>query len=76
MLHTKTLKKLIANEETLDLNGSEIAVLCRTGFDFTNAVIVQTRGSNEATVKSRARIEATGAKDFVLVLDRDAMRGL
>jgi DNA-binding winged helix-turn-helix (wHTH) protein len=72
----KALRKAITNKETINLNGSEIAVLCRNGFDFSDAVIIQTKGSNRTTKKSKARIEATGAKNFILVLDLDVARGL
>ena len=75
-LHQKTLTKLIDNNETLDLNASEISVLCRNKFDFTNAVIVQKRGSNRTASYARECIEATGCTNFTLVFDLDASKGL
>ena len=73
---TKKIKTQIQNNETIELNASEISVLSRRGFDFTNAVIIQKRGSNKAAIYSRATIEATGCTNFTLVFDLDAQKGL
>jgi len=73
---TKKIKTQIQNKETIDLNASEISVLSRRNFDFTNAAIIQKRGSIKSVNYSRETIEATGCTNFTLVFDLDAQRCL
>jgi hypothetical protein len=72
----RKLKSAIDNNEAINCNGSEIATLLRKKFNFDNAIIVQTRGNNDTAKKSRESLEKAGVKNFVLVLDLDAVRGL
>ncbi len=57
-----------------DLNTSEIVVMCRKKFDFSGVQIVQTRGSKKSCDIAKQAIAATGATDFVVVFDLDALR--
>ena len=61
-------------DKVWDLDASEIAVLARKGFDFSGMTIIQTRGSMRSNKVSYDTIAATGATNFVVVFDADALR--
>jgi len=69
-----TINKDNKLDKVWDLNASEITVLTRKGFDFSGVTIIQTRGSMKSNKICRDTIAATGATDFTVIFDADAVR--